>query len=125
MFASRVTTLSVLDANKFREIIRKPADSILTGFAIIGFQHVSCQWQLDQKRYIQLASTEEVASTFFLHGIRPHAAQGCRLAHCSESAAIRGTPAVKSTSPSLLPLIRVAPPGPRGRARRQLANLLA
>jgi hypothetical protein len=66
MFASRVTTLSVLDATKFREIIRrKPTDSIPTASAIIGFQHVSCQWQLDQKRYIQLASTEEVASTFF------------------------------------------------------------
>jgi hypothetical protein len=52
MFASRVTTLSVLDANKFREIIRrKPTDSILTAFAIIGFEHVSSQLQLDQKRW--------------------------------------------------------------------------
>jgi hypothetical protein len=85
MFASRVTIRSVLDADKFRELIRrKPTDGILTASAIIGFQHASCQWQLDQKRDIQLASTEEVASTFFLHGIRPHGAQGCRLAHGSD-----------------------------------------
>jgi hypothetical protein len=81
MFASCVTTLNVLDANKFQEIIwRKPTDTILAAFGDHqDFSTSHLNGSSTKMLHPTCEKTEEIAPTFFAWHLAA-VAQGWRLA---------------------------------------------